>query len=965
MKREYLLALGFSLLIGWLSLSTVFPAIASPDKVKWSRVTIPTQGRDGGWVLASGSDIKHPAVSSDGTIYAYANPTTANYTLFKSTNAGYSWTDTGNVTDSIVDIAAPPNEADVICYATASAIYKSDDGGSSFSELPALDRAGSNNIEITSIAIAPQDNGYLIAIATRDTDTSEFGGVYLLDENELIPTWQDTNLTGFDVCALAFSPNYPTDYQLVAVVSDENDTVVTSKVGDAAWGATFGNATLDRDNSATSVVAISADIALPSDYDASSEDRSLLVAIDTGTGNGDVYQIDLVDAPANSIATDLNIGDDYGLSNIDVTSLAISGKGATADLLAGAAGSAQVYFSTYGGDQWSRSAKPPTGESHTYVLVDSNGRAYAATSGSESALSMTEDFTNWNQVGLIDTEITSIVDRAPYPTYGEEDDSEIRSDTLFMLTHGGTHSLWRSLDEGASWERVFSSALPNVDSINLVELPPQYGNGNRVVFLAGTWNGEPTIWKSNNNGQNFVYRLTHDPDTGDAFNIDTWAVTDDDTLFIGSFDDEDEKGLVYYTTNSGLNYSTPTIVGEYSLSSIILSPNYEHDETILVSNVDDRVYWSNDNGVSFKSIPANATSRPLTRSIDIAFDPEFGSNNTVYVLNKTADKSKDIEKGIYHFVINQSTEWVYTLTTNTPTLVGPESDFMVKVNQITGEIAEEVMLTWKRPSDEVTKYDLWIANDSTFDQVVVEVSVEDTATRVNAVTGPQADITLYFTPGTTYFWKVRVASDYPFKCPWSATRQFAIEKLKSAETVVIQISPPPEITVKIPPLEIIVPPMVRISPVEPTAPTLPPWTAVAIGITTIAALIFLIRLAYQPVTPHLRSPKDRATGVATKPILRWSAVAGAKGYELLVSTNSALAHPRIIKTGTHALPDTTWWRCNVTLDGNTTYYWKVRAIGASSNSEWSSAGQFTTESPTSLSSPPPGHATHSSRLQES
>ncbi len=128
--------------------------------------------------------------------------------------------------------------------------------------------AGSNNVEITSIDVSYLGY-YIIVVGTRDTDNAEYGGIYTLDES-MPSTWTDTNLGSYDVYAVALSPNFPADRQLVAVVTDETDTLVTTKVGDAGWGATTGDARLDKDNSGipTSVaVATSADIAFPEDYD--------------------------------------------------------------------------------------------------------------------------------------------------------------------------------------------------------------------------------------------------------------------------------------------------------------------------------------------------------------------------------------------------------------------------------------------------------------------------------------------------------------------------------------------------------------------------------------------------------------------------------------------------------------------------------------------------------------------------
>jgi hypothetical protein len=119
MAKVVVLTLGLLLLLGFTS-----PVLADPDSVKWSNVNTPTQGKPGGWVLASGSDIQHLTMASNGTLYAYGAGLT--YTLYQSTDGGYSWLAIGKVQDEIVDIAIAPDN--VVYYATSSQIFKSVDG---------------------------------------------------------------------------------------------------------------------------------------------------------------------------------------------------------------------------------------------------------------------------------------------------------------------------------------------------------------------------------------------------------------------------------------------------------------------------------------------------------------------------------------------------------------------------------------------------------------------------------------------------------------------------------------------------------------------------------------------------------------------------------------------------------------------------------------------------------------------
>ena len=100
------IALWLILLLSLLFIPVRTAVANSDDEVRWSRVNIPAGGKAGNWVLADGSDIQHLTMATDGTLYAYGKGLT--YTLLKSTDGGYSWSYTGKVKDSIVDIATGP-----------------------------------------------------------------------------------------------------------------------------------------------------------------------------------------------------------------------------------------------------------------------------------------------------------------------------------------------------------------------------------------------------------------------------------------------------------------------------------------------------------------------------------------------------------------------------------------------------------------------------------------------------------------------------------------------------------------------------------------------------------------------------------------------------------------------------------------------------------------------------------------
>ncbi|MFC2010638.1 hypothetical protein ACFLVU_00100 [Chloroflexota bacterium] len=284
--RAISMALSLNLLLSLAGLSfDVSPAIAAPNELIWSSVDIPDEGEVGNWVLARDSDIKHLAMAGDGTIYCYANPSGTSYTLFKSAGDYSGWSYIDGVTDEIVDIAIASDDAGVIYYATGSDVYKSSDGGSSFTTLPASPGgAGTSNITIRCVDVARVDGNSIVTVGTADNDDLQYGGAYTLDESQAIPAWQDTVLGSYDVCGVAFSPDYATDRQMVAVVTDEQDTIVTARSGNDSWGQLTGNATING------IAPMSAAIGFPDDYIADTEGCALYIAVDTGSG-GDAYRI--------------------------------------------------------------------------------------------------------------------------------------------------------------------------------------------------------------------------------------------------------------------------------------------------------------------------------------------------------------------------------------------------------------------------------------------------------------------------------------------------------------------------------------------------------------------------------------------------------------------------------------------------------------------------------------------------
>ncbi len=937
-------------------LSLVFPfAVSSPllaeGEMRWSKVTIPADGAGGNWVLAKGSDISNLIMAIDGTLYASANPTGTTYRLFKSKDKGVGWAAVGRVTDTIVDIATAPDNAGIIYYATASAVYRSVDSGDNFIALPPNPGgAGSGNLEITGVAVSRLSNRYVIAIAVRDRDAGQYGSVYTLDENDPV-RWVNTNIGNYDAYAVAFSPNFPADRELAAVITDEVDTWVSFQIWAQNWGTAKGNARLNRGNTAVpSPVAVgnSAVICFPDGYEAdgNSGNSILFVGVNAGVSGGDVYRVSGAKAPNPSVAIDLNVAGAFGSSNIDITGLSLSGRMPSSTVIAGASQNSGVYLSRDGGNNWERSIKPPSGDSKTEALIPPDfvqtSTVYAVTSGTESAFSCSLDGgLNWNQLSLIDTQITSggILDAAPSPNY-------VKDNTIFVLTTAGAEqSLWRSRNGDLRWERVFSSTLPVVDSLRLLKTSPAYGSGSETVYLAGVSGGNPAIWRSTDNCKSFnCYPAPR--------SIDVMTVAGESNIFYAGFDGI--SGVIYHSVNGGFFFEPGAICGTLPLCSIAVSPGYEKDKSILVGNTSGWVYFSGDNGASFTPLPPTASVAPLSGNISVAFDSDFSRNKTVYAASPTADK------GIYRFVIGKSSFWE-RIDASLPTgsiikylAVSPEgvlyganfkADFGLERSL---DPSYELGSSFERVTrglESGSQLDgIWLSGSRVwaFDKASTSlITLSDNfATQVSLLSPPNKaagaglliehnikNVVLDWesiSGVTSYRWQINTVTDFS-----------AIPAGFEGETGAS--------TANLPSLE---PGRTYYWRVKATQPNSGPWSE---------KWSFTTSLGESVSSLELKVPVPAARDVILKPVFQWTAIAGAEGYELVVSMDASFANPVISRAGDFAIPVNVW-ESNIKLDYGTTYYWKARAVSSKSKSAWSAVAAFTTElvpSPSVAATPTP------------
>jgi photosystem II stability/assembly factor-like uncharacterized protein len=897
--------------------------VSAAEAMQWTAANIPAEGITGKWALAGGSDIRNLTVAPDGTLYCSANPSGTVYTLFKSTDNGRGWTTTGKVTDIIVDIAILPQDSMIVYYATAARIYKSVDAGNTFIQVPVSPGgAGSGNVCITSIDVVRAGNTNTIAVSTVDTDTAQYGGVYLLEENQFACEWKNTNIGNYDAYRIVFSPDYFNDRQIVALASNEADTFISSRLNGGNWGQFISIARIPG------IIPTNANICFPDGYNCMT-DNAFFAAIDTGISKGGVFKITSGFAPALSTVKDLKIGAVDGQSTVDVSGLVCSGSA----ILAGCARQARVYLSNDSGASWIQSLKQPSGQSDTSIVKTPNSpqgqnRFYTATCGADSAFSCSNDSgRTWDQLSLIDTKISEIFDIiTPAP-------SIVCILTLNSQTQ--KHSLWRTLDNGRSWDRIFCTGTAAADSFKLVRSGPQYGAAPPTIIVTGLKGNVPAIWTSNDYGQTFVWHPC-------PYNIDTMAIIDAGNWFISTSDSS--KNLIYSTHNGGYLYSAPVEAGNITLNALIASPDYQNDKIILAGTNAGQVFLSQDNGLSFTMIGQQLPLTSALGKISLAFDNKFSENKIIYA-STDAKSVVGSKERIFRFTVGQSSAWLSIYASlpdnsiikqlicgNDGTLYAVNSMPVVNadlkggvvrtLNPTTSSPAFETILPGLDDTVTLTKISssanqLW-AIDSKNTRVltfidslaapVVLISPDDKAagletTALNLKWQACSDATMYewqisdntgFTgipasqtgtsdvssarltglnPAAVYYWRVRVSK--PFLSRWSDTWSF--------NTI--------------------------------------------LGGTNVA--------------PAIAVP---AAGAKTplRPLFQWSIIASADKYDLLVAGDTSFAHPVIDKTGDNAVSCNAW-ESDIILENDTTYYWKVKARNASNVGAWSPVSAFITE----------------------
>ncbi len=570
------------------------------------------------------------------------------YSMFKSTD-GYTWTLT-NVNNLQKVVSGPTTVAKRITaiepsanYAVDKTVYVAVDTeeagyttlyrctntaaiGTPFSEMGQISPGVGTSFNATYIYDLDSyyDGSYVWLLAATDVDVFA-----IRDDKGLTTIWTDMQLSetlggdyadvaadnGVTVFKAMFAADYASTGVIWAMYFDSKASPALAARFPTLTGDTDGYGIIARSSGSSlwgtviTPVIISAggrDARAECDFEfsasySSNTNPELYAALGFRgyTTADDIYRIEcgFYGAAGNVSQFDVDPAD-----RMDFCSLEVDGNVIIAGGFDRSFDTTEVWFSTNYGTSWSMASKNPTGEADytCNVLISkfgsTAGKAFAATGGDQSAISISADNGDtWNQIAFIDDMIDAIIDVAFNPTN--------KSALLVTRNNVWDDSLWKTDDVTAlnvKWQRVLCENYNTDINMSMVE----YSNDGAAVMIWDRW--ADAIFRSTNDAQTFAsWRNT--ASWGD---INAWVVPNAST--------------VYAATDMGF-WSTALVgsrLSDQTLVSIAMS-----GDALAVGNDAGKAYASVNKGNTW----GNAiTCGGGSDDVFVAFDAMYASNNLFY-----------------------------------------------------------------------------------------------------------------------------------------------------------------------------------------------------------------------------------------------------------------------------------------------------------------------------------------------
>jgi len=807
---------------------------ASAETQPWSAEAIP--GTTGNVLGPAGIDVRDIAVAPNRTsIYAVAGDSISDNVVYKSTDSGASWTAISvDIQPDLVAIAPDDGNTIVIASTSAPAVYVTTNGGNDWSSLGIVQESGgavASAICDISISAASSDIHY---IAAAGKEAGDVANVWYYSIGTIAPAWKETNtLDGFSsanvIRAVAFSPNFPSDSVMVTVGESDGASINFEifSLSSLKWNASANfisyPISVVSDDKITDL--LSASISLDPAYLGSDYNRHIAFIGLTVDGDATVEATSGVYRLNHTSNTRLLGGKNIHSVDFNGTNLIAGGYDANAvyysasPLVAAPSISA---VSTY---------KNPGGESR--VVIGRMGTFVAAgTSGNESAFAVSgNNGKSFNDISLIDTSITNIRDVAV---------SADGTRVYLATDDAADFSLWR---RDSSWERVLS-LKGAVSNGYIVRTAPEDAN---TVYVAGR--GTTSIYCSKDGGNTewltrtcavniqdmaiesagIAYALSSSGTVSRSSNygfiwstaassrLDSGATIvsiSENNLLVGSTD-----GYVAYSTAGNASWTKiPAIVGagagnvqvaadsSFATNRIIYAASDTAGQDIKKWTIGTSTGWTDifrgaitggiyglavDGGALYALEFNTVNNRSgLWQCLSPALAPSSGANwNSnaagVGVHLNAAPRALKVSSGKFWAGKTNDTNQLYSFTyiLIAITSKAPAPGFVNPVNPLSG-IANDMTFKWER-SSEATEYELDIANDENFHEIITTITTQSELSTVTIRVGPNQTgaANVNFMAGTTYYWRVRATQ--PLYSQYSSTGSFAVESLLASVPAIL------------------------------------------------------------------------------------------------------------------------------------------------------------------------------------
>jgi hypothetical protein len=922
--------------------------VAAASPLMWNTEAIPGIP---GYALLPGSDISGIAVGPDGTtIYAVSANTTGNPAVYKSTNAGISWTAVANnagmspgtlqIVPDLVAVAADDPDVVVIVDTADDHIRVSTTGGTQWSDLDTTELGLIIGVEtIVSIDVSSEVNGIrYCAVATNGGHiaTRKFGSSW--------EEWKDASAeyngyAGVDEAfAVKFSPNFPSDRTMTVVSANASATLFELLVFTSVpkWngeaGLTDYPAHIYNNAGADITDALEASIALAPDYPGGGEVESIaFIGIEAGTTtNAGVYRMD------DYISTSLK-------RNIQVVSVAYDGEVCVAGT-----GDARVWRSENPMDTsptfiGNNSMKGPGGESEALVGF-AGTNVVAATYGNESAFSVSVDNgRSFSDISLIDTTIDNISDFAVSPD----------GTKVYMVTNDTASDVSLFRYNASGWQRVLSVTAANGgDDDFIVRVSPSNWD---AVYVADTGVGSSKIFRSTAGGDTRWYTRTA------GYEIADLAVESDNVLYAAIYNDV----TVSKSTNGGAYFGDP--VNTKLITGTAATVKVLSEDNLIVSSTLGSVSYStngNDSWIPIGPPVATGTAQVAATGLtdgSYLYASVGGATYRWTIGQSPIEPWADIS-AFPGTVPGSSTivgaemfgSTLYVCTANGT----PLSTFMRNTLPFA---AENTALFWSSPYGQAGGV---VANDFTKTPTAMRLSSTSTYVKVWAagtatlysfmdtlvLTAPQN-----VSPEQGALIPLNVRSNYPYNITFLWTRPstatyynlfIALDPFFT-ESVVVKAGPSALMgtSAATQAYTLTGEDLAKLTPGTTYYWAVSAAKPMSSGFSAMPGWEFTLQ-AGEASVPVIAAPANGATDQSDKPAFSWLPVTGTTKYEFQLSEGTAFAVPLVDEeTASTAIVVST------ALEAGKTYFWRVKALEPV-ESDWSAIGSFTVALPPTTAPPP-------------